>query len=339
MEGEVTSTGSSTAVFISEQWSVQRGNLLGICRMCVKSLVDKAAFEPITDTCPHLLNFCTIVEHLFTHRIELRRGLFSGGEPISFWLVLCRVAPRITITSIQDMEEIHSELGKGRAWIRLALVQKKLSSFVASLLPKRAQLESFYLPGAFLTSDLMTELSGTLKCLDAIDFNLCLRGQDFDFGSRKEICYTPYLRFRQSSSSIADDTREARKLGSKVISEEDEDVGEDESVSQLRESFIAERDQKNYFEELVSVRDKQLSSVRSELTSLSRESEKQKRELEDVVLELQKQITSLQTELRASHRAVSSVSTSNGQSSEEQSDQSPRKRTTSLFSSFLGLDN
>ena len=40
----------------------------------------------------------------------------------------------------------------------------------------------------------------------------------------------------------------------------------------------------------MSVRDKQLSSVRSELTSLSRESEKQKRELEDVVLELQKQM-------------------------------------------------
>ena len=50
--------------------------------------------------------------------------------------------------------------------------------------------------------------------------------------------------FTCSSSSIADDTREARKLGSKVISEEDEDMGEDESVSQLRESFIAERDQK-----------------------------------------------------------------------------------------------
>ena len=76
MEGEVTSSsGSSTAVFISEQWSVQRGNLLGICRMCVKSLVDKAAFEPITDTCPHLLNFCTIVEHLFTHRIERKLTL------------------------------------------------------------------------------------------------------------------------------------------------------------------------------------------------------------------------------------------------------------------------
>ena len=59
-------------VFAEEKLAVQRSNLLGICRMCVKSLVDKAAFEPITDSCPHLLNFCIIMEHIFTHRIECK---------------------------------------------------------------------------------------------------------------------------------------------------------------------------------------------------------------------------------------------------------------------------
>ena len=39
-------------------------------RMCVKSLVDKAAFEAICDDCPHLENFCTVVEHMFIHRIQ-----------------------------------------------------------------------------------------------------------------------------------------------------------------------------------------------------------------------------------------------------------------------------
>ena len=53
-----------------------------------------------------------------------------------------------------------------------------------------------------------------------------------------------------SSSSIADDIREERKLGSKVSSEED---GEEESVSQLRESFIAERDQKVTYTFLLQV--------------------------------------------------------------------------------------
>ena len=38
--------------------------------MCVKSLVDKAAFETIGDNCSHLNNFCTVMEHIFIHRIQ-----------------------------------------------------------------------------------------------------------------------------------------------------------------------------------------------------------------------------------------------------------------------------
>ncbi len=38
------------------------------------------------------------------------------------------------------------------------------------------------------------------------------------------------------------------------------------------------------------VRDQQLSSARSELTTVTQESEKQKRELEEVILELQSQM-------------------------------------------------
>ena len=77
--------------------------------------------------------------------------------------------------------------------------------------------------------------------------------------------------FTCSSSSIADDTREARKLGSKVISEEDEDMGEDESVSQLRESFIAERDQKvtvYLLVELVSLELEQTTLLLHALTNM-----------------------------------------------------------------------
>ena len=40
----------------------------------------------------------------------------------------------------------------------------------------------------------------------------------------------------------------------------------------------------------MSVRDMQLSSVRSELAAVTQESEKQKKELEGVVLELQQQM-------------------------------------------------
>lgn len=46
----------------------------------------------------------------------------------------------------------------------------------------------------------------------------------------------------------------------------------------------------NYFEELVSVRDTQLSRMQSEMATYTEESEKQKKELEAIVLELQDQV-------------------------------------------------
>ena len=39
-------------------------------RMCIKSIVDKSTFEAISDDCPHLQNFCTALEHIFTHRLQ-----------------------------------------------------------------------------------------------------------------------------------------------------------------------------------------------------------------------------------------------------------------------------
>ena len=39
-----------------------------------------------------------------------------------------------------------------------------------TILDQQEILKTFYLPGAFLYSDSLTELAGTLKCLDAIDF-------------------------------------------------------------------------------------------------------------------------------------------------------------------------
>lgn len=59
---------------------------------------------------------------------------------------------------------------QGRAWLRLSLVQKKLSSFMYAILDQQEILKTFYLSGAFLYSDCLIELAGTLKCLDAIDF-------------------------------------------------------------------------------------------------------------------------------------------------------------------------
>ena len=65
---------------------------------------------------------------------------------------------------------VGNPLLQGRAWFRLSLVQKKFSSFMNTILDQQEALKSYYLTGAFLCSDRLTELAGNLKCLDAIDF-------------------------------------------------------------------------------------------------------------------------------------------------------------------------
>ena len=75
--------------------------------------------------------------------------------------------------------------------------------------------------------------------------------------------------------------------------------GGGDTVTHLRELLKTEREQKNYFEELVSVRDNQLARLQLELTSAGEERERERAQLEVVILELQQQLDDKQTELRA----------------------------------------
>lgn len=329
---------------------VQRTNMLGACRMCVKSIVDKSAFDSISDECPHLNNFCVVMEHILSHKLQARWSLFGSGDQMEFWEVITRYAHPMSIANVHDMEEIQSDLGRGRAWIRLSLVQKTLASFVHHLLTKQDSLKALYFPGAFLVSEELTELAGNLRCLDAIDFNLCLKDQHFDFGEMQEIQFAPYLRFRQSHSSMVDDSVEEHKLLSqnhekarlKELAgdewEEDEGGGADEeplTVAQLRETIKIEKDQKNYFEELVSVRDSQLGRVQAELQNLTMESETQKKDMENVILELQAQASKLQSELREFQQKPPCQMNGNHADVSESVSSPVKKRAASFLASLL----
>ena len=63
------------------------GEVLLSVRMCVKSLVDKAAFEAVGDDCIHLDNFCAVLEHIFTHRIQ-GKGLQLTVIAIAIYLIV-----------------------------------------------------------------------------------------------------------------------------------------------------------------------------------------------------------------------------------------------------------
>jgi hypothetical protein len=199
-----------------------------------------------------------------------------------------------TIHCVEDMEYITTNTGRLRVWIKLSLVQKKLAESMANAVKRLSALGQFYLPDAFICSENVTILSGNLRCLDAIDFNLCLREQQEDASDRVyEIDYSSYLVFKQSKSSVADDEIEQHRL--KRLSESGEvpsssNASPQDGSLQLRDMLKTEREQRNYFEELVKVRDSQLQQLEERYRTETTTMDEQIKQLEAIVLELQQHL-------------------------------------------------
>lgn len=66
--------------------------------------------------------------------------------------------------------------GRARAWLRLALMQKKLADYFKVLLDNREEvLKEYYEPIALMMSDEAIVLTGLLVGLNVIDCNFCLK--------------------------------------------------------------------------------------------------------------------------------------------------------------------
>jgi len=67
-------------------------------------------------------------------------------------------------------------MGRARAWLRLALMQKKLADYVKVLIDHReGMMLDFYEPEALMMSEESVVIMGLLVGLNVIDCNLCLK--------------------------------------------------------------------------------------------------------------------------------------------------------------------
>lgn len=67
-------------------------------------------------------------------------------------------------------------MGRARAWLRLALMQKKLGDYLKLLIDHRDDILSEYFePDALLMSDEAIVIVGLLVGLNVIDCNLCVK--------------------------------------------------------------------------------------------------------------------------------------------------------------------
>lgn len=67
-------------------------------------------------------------------------------------------------------------MGRARAWLRLALMQKKLSDYVKVLVDHRDDvMADFFEPDALMMSEEANVIEGLLTGLNVIDCNLCVK--------------------------------------------------------------------------------------------------------------------------------------------------------------------
>ncbi|XP_055276575.1 RUN domain-containing protein 3B isoform X4 [Moschus berezovskii] len=312
--------------------AVERRNLITVCRFSVKTLIDRSCFETIDDSSPEFNNFAAILEQILSHRLKessqscrwlshLQIPLqgqvswFGYGSPRSFWdyiRVACRKVSQNCICSIENMEHVSSSRAKGRAWIRVALMEKHLSEYISTALRDFKTTRRFYEDGAIVLGEEANMLAGMLLGLNAIDFSFCLKGERLDGNLPAVIDYIPYLRFTQSSDSISSDEEELRTLGSSDSeSSTPEKVGPpvimDENswfnkCKRVKQKYQLTLEQKGYLEELLQLRENQLSESvaqnkillqRIEDSDLAHKLEKE--QLEYIIVELQDQLKSYQS--------------------------------------------
>lgn len=69
-----------------------------------------------------------------------------------------------------------THIGRARAWLRLALMQKKLADYFRLLIERRDELlTEFYETGALMLADEAIVIMGLLVGLNVIDCNLCVK--------------------------------------------------------------------------------------------------------------------------------------------------------------------
>ncbi|XP_014666730.1 PREDICTED: RUN domain-containing protein 3B-like [Priapulus caudatus] len=310
---------------VNRQNNTQRNNLVHVCRLSIKSLIDKSCFEVIDDKSEELLNFAVILEHILSHRLKSGVTWYGSEERKTFWQFIkatCRKLPGSSIAKIESLTGLRSPLAKGRAWIRLALMEKKLAAYLSEALKQEKLLRNYYEDQAVMLTEDASVITGMLVSLNAIDFSFCLKEddlQDLGIGHYNVIDYTPYLQFQMSSLGHFNDTLELATIGGGSRSNRDnspplppdgiQDAGEhgcDDSeldtwkscYQKLLEKYRTLCKQKSYLEELMHVRDRQLQavsdqhcSVASALSLREREMWRDREQLEEVILELQQQLS------------------------------------------------
>ncbi|XP_026790012.1 RUN and FYVE domain-containing protein 2 isoform X1 [Pangasianodon hypophthalmus] len=178
----------------SEEWSVkafrdpmamERANLLNMAKLSIKGLIESAlSFGRTLDSdYPPLQQFFVVMEHCLKHGLKVKKTFLGYNKslwgPLEMVEKLCPEAGEIA-ASVRDLPGLKTPLGRARAWLRLALMQKRLADYLRVLITRKDILSDFYESSAVMLEEEGAVIVGLLVGLNVIDANLCVKGEDLD---------------------------------------------------------------------------------------------------------------------------------------------------------------
>ncbi|XP_004703239.1 protein RUFY3 isoform X2 [Echinops telfairi] len=202
----------------------ERMNLMNMAKLSIKGLIESALNLGRTldsDYAP-LQQFFVVMEHCLKHGLKAKKTFL--GQNKSFWgpleLVEKLVPEAAEITaSVKDLPGLKTPVGRGRAWLRLALMQKKLSEYMKALINRKELLSEFYEPNALMMEEEGAIIAGLLVGLNVIDANFCMKGEDLD-SQVGVIDFSMYLKDGNSSKGSEGDGQITAILDQKNYVEE-----------------------------------------------------------------------------------------------------------------------
>ncbi|XP_075716846.1 protein RUFY3 isoform X6 [Rhinoderma darwinii] len=202
----------------------ERMNLMNMAKLSIKGLIESALNLGRTldsDYAP-LQQFFVVMEHCLKHGLKGKKTFL--GQNKSFWgpleLVEKLVPEAAEITaSVKDLPGLRTPVGRGRAWLRLALMQKKLSEYMKALINRKDLMSEFYEPNALMMEEEGAIISGLLVGLNVIDANFCMKGEDLD-SQVGVIDFSMYLKEGPIAKSSDEDVQITAILDQKNYVEE-----------------------------------------------------------------------------------------------------------------------
>ncbi|XP_054166341.1 RUN and FYVE domain-containing protein 2-like [Oppia nitens] len=253
------------------RWSIERSNYVNLMKLIVKELIESSAKTRriVDSTNISLNNLFILLEIIFRHGLKSKKGIFETKKDI--WAIIEIVeklspdASDIT-TSARQVPTVRTSLGKARAWMRLALMKKRLSDYFRLLLENREiLLNDYYEDMSIMMSDEAVVIGGLLVGLNILDCNFCVKEDDLD-SNDAVIDLSLYLKDNIQFDTSDYDWREQNHENDKCNG-----VGDNISIV---------LDQKNYVEELNKHLSATVVNLEHKLETLQTDNTLMKEELE-----------------------------------------------------------